>query len=444
MTSRFPPTRQPLRRAAAPAAAAIAALCFGCVADRRGEATDRPGAESAATAVVGPRWFGTLMSNPANIARNVAAGVTHATVAVHWSKAEPRRGEFSAAYFAEVHALLGRFRAAGQRVVLDLGLHYPPPWVFEQPNSRFVNQYGDAFVPAQPGAEAVNAVFSRAMRAIEARYVRRVFRELGTEFDAVRLGWCSYAEAHYPFANHGGRTNLYWAFDDAAQGRTDDLAEGMPPCPVPGWTPGTASAGHRDARAFADWYLDSLARFIAWQVDVVRRDYRGRLLLLFPAHGLRPGQLENAIRADLAGTSEGETASARLVHGGPLARGYDFERWVAAIRDPDVVLHTTNLGWRGDSAAPVDDESDDPAHWSPVHYLSVLAERHRPPLSLSGENAGGDDAGGMRLCFDRMDRYGLIGIFWAFDHRLHDESGRFPTLDDFAANIARIVQKDPP
>lgn len=221
-----------------------------------------------------------------------------------------------------------------------------------------------------------------------------------------------------------------------------ERAGGMSPCPIPGWRPGETSEGNRDARAFAEWYLDSLAQFIAWQIDVVRKDFAGPLILLFPAHGLRPGDLDAAVHADLAGTSAGETASDRLVHGGPLPRGYDFARWVAAIRDPGVILHTTNLGWQGDPDRPFDDESDDPVRWSPVRYLAHLAGTHEPPLRLSGENAGGDDVAGMRLCFDRLERHNLVALFWAFDHRLHAPAPSvYPVLSDYARNIARLKQK---
>ncbi len=33
----------------------------------------------------------------------------------------------------------------GDQVILDIGLQYPPSWVFSYANSRFVNQYGDSF-----------------------------------------------------------------------------------------------------------------------------------------------------------------------------------------------------------------------------------------------------------------------------------------------------------
>ncbi len=93
----------PRRSKAVSYLAALAALAAATLVGCTGERPAAPEAKAEAAAPVSAAedvWFGTLMSNPANIARNVEAGITHATVAVHWSRAEPEPGRFSTDYFA--------------------------------------------------------------------------------------------------------------------------------------------------------------------------------------------------------------------------------------------------------------------------------------------------------------------------------------------------------
>ncbi|MDQ0289511.1 hypothetical protein J3R75_001618 [Oligosphaera ethanolica] len=94
-----------LMRTTLSAATMVAVVCFvGCAPARWSVDTAKDGYA-----------FGTLLSNPANIERNVQAGITHATICVHWSGAEPEPGEFSEEYFEKVEATIRRFSDAGQQ-----------------------------------------------------------------------------------------------------------------------------------------------------------------------------------------------------------------------------------------------------------------------------------------------------------------------------------------
>src|SRR5690606_18425367 len=125
-------------------------------------------------------------------------------------------------------------------------------------------------------------------------------------------------------ASFAGKANCYWAFDPFAQGKKPGLPAGMTPCPVPGWKPGDASPDHASARAFIHWYLDSLKHYHDWQITTVRKHYAGPLMMLYPSWGIRPGQLDAAIAADLAGTTPAEK-------NGELQRGFDFARFIGGL-----------------------------------------------------------------------------------------------------------------
>jgi len=111
-----------------------------------------------------------------------------------------------------------KLREAGLLPVLDMGVQYPPAWVRQLPGAQFVNQFGQVYDQRSPGANGVNAVFSQAVRERQAAYAARLFRDLGDDFFAVRLGWGYYGELQYPMHKYEGKTNCYWAYDELAQG----------------------------------------------------------------------------------------------------------------------------------------------------------------------------------------------------------------------------------
>jgi hypothetical protein len=364
--------------------------------------------------------FGTLQSTTGHIAATNAAGARAVVLELGWDRFEPREGVFDTAYADEIRRKLGAFRAGGKLVVLDFGMQYPPRWIFADPTSHFVNQYGRAYEPKDPGACGVNFVFSQEMRSKLDTYVREVFKDLGTDFFAVRLGGGRYGELGYPGAEFAGGKNCYWAFDALAQRGGLGLPEGITACPVAGWKPGVASADHTSAHTFLNWYMESLQNFHDWQIAEVRRSFSGPLLMLYPSTGgLRPGQLEAAIQDDAAGHTPPEKT-------GEVGRGFDTARFVAGITDPNVVVYSTWV----DGFPFCDDTSADQARWNPAHFLAHLAGSHVPPLLCGGENTGQpDDVANMEFTFRHLREARLCVFFWAFEPDLF-LPGR-ATCDDY-------------
>ncbi len=372
--------------------------------------------------------YGTVASRPENAAALHAAGLQAVTYEVYWDRLQPARDAYDEAQLERARLDLATFREAGMEVVLSLGLQYPPAWAFEVPHSRYVNQYGEAYVGDEPGANGLNAVFNQEIRDLQATYVAWTLEALGRDAYAVRLGWCYYGELSYPIHRYGDRVNVYWGFDDPALGRAAGLPATLTPNPVPDWRPGEPSTGHASAQQFADWYLGAMTDYQNWQVVTVRAHYDGRLAVLYPSWGVRPGQLEAAVARDLSGFTPAE-------QNGEIQRGHDFARHVHSLTDRQTVVYTT---WVDAADAIVDDAGVDRAGWSPVHYLAQLAEEHRLNLEVWGENTGWGTSEQMRLSFERVQAFGLTGLFWAFEEQLLDPGGRWATLGDYQALIEAL------
>jgi hypothetical protein len=373
--------------------------------------------------------IGTLESDPAHIDATNKAGARAVVVGVTWDRFEPREGIFEAGYLDGVAEKIRLFRTGGKLVVLDLGIQYPPEWIFREKSSRFVNQYGHAFVPAAGAGDCgVNLVFSAAMRAKLSAYLQALFAGLGNDFYAVRLGGGRYGELGYPGATFGDDRNCYWGFDAVAQGSSPGLPDGVRPCPVADWKPGTTSSDHAAARSFLEWYMASMENYHDWQIQKVRRYFAGPLLMLYPSTGgLRPGQLEAAIQDDCNGATQPEKT-------GEVGRGYDTARFIAGITDPGVVVYSTWI----DGFPGCNDASADPARWNPAHFLASLAATHQPPLLFGGENTGHPDTpGNMEVTFKRLRDDHLSVMFWAFEPSLFDPSGGKASCENFGAFIER-------
>ena len=367
--------------------------------------------------------LGTLESEPANIAATNEAGLRAVVVGISWDRCEPQEGKFNSAYLKTVQDKIEAFRAGGKLIVLDFGVQYPPGWLFKYSTAHFVNQYGLPFESvAGSGDCGVNLVFSEEMREKCATYLGYLFRELGDDFFGIRLGGGRYGELGYPGNAYKSQRNCYWGFDPVAQGRQPGLPAGQKPCPVPGWLPGTASPDHDSARRFLDWYMESMRNYHDWQISEVRSLFHGPLFMLYPSTGgLRPGQLEAAVKDDCNGSTGPEKT-------GEVGRGYDMARFVAGITDPQVVVYTTWV----DGFPGCDDGSANPARWNPAHYLASLAAAHQPPLLTGGENTGHpDDMANMAKTLERLQAGKLVILFWAFEPTLFDGKASHATLQDF-------------
>jgi hypothetical protein len=348
------------------------------------------------------------------------SGLRLRTLEIAWNTYEPQENSWNRGYIQQQQALYAQMRSAGFKVVLDFGIQYPPAWAFAYPDSSYVNQYGDTFAGG-PGINGLNAVFNQTIRVHQARYIQRVFADLGADFYAVRLGGGGFNELMYPPASYKGHTNSYWAYDSIAQGQSPGLPPGMSPAPQIGWRPGTPSAEHATAAAFVDWYLNSLRNYHDWQIATVRQSYGGQLMMLYPSWGIRPGQLQAAITGDLSGQTSPEL-------NGEIERGLDVARFVGGITDPKVVLYTTWL-----DASDQGDTSADPAQWSPAHYLVSLAAQHPIALSVWGENAGHNSYTDLQRCIKQVRTYGLQGMLWAFEPDLYTNT--YATLEQLSSLI---------
>ena len=423
MITRTRSRREALRLLAATGVVAGAAAGLGA-----GKAGARPVAAASphASPSAEPRIYGVLEPDKPpvdtlDLAGEYQDGLRVREVGVGWSSYETAQNTFNNTYLAGVKQRINAYRAAGYGIQLDLGMQYPPAWVFRLPGSHFVNQFGDAYSSSAPGGAGVNAVFSQSMRQAQEQYVSHLFGQLGNDFAGIRLGWGRSGEIGYPHPTFGTSKNSYWAFDDIAQGKVPGRPPGVAACPVPGWIPGTPDSS--DARLFIDWYLDSLRAYQQWQISTVRTHFAGPLVLLYGSRGVRPGQLSAAIDAHLDGTTAAETDS-------DLQRGMDYARLIGSISDKNVAPCTT---WIDCVFENPDDTSSNPALWSPVHYFAALAE----PLGLQtwSENTGHASYDGMLLSFQRMQAYNVHALMWAFHSELYNTA--YATMAQYAQLIAQ-------
>jgi hypothetical protein len=342
-----------------------------------------------------------------------AAGLTTKVFELSWSAYEPVEGAYSATYVDAKRREAASLRAAGFTLILSFGVQYAPSWLMAKPDARYVDQHGTAYDDTSPGSGRANYVWNDALRALQARYVAQVFADLGTDWAAVRIGGGRYGELGYPAATYGTDTNTYWAFD-ANAARTN---------PVPGWRPGMASP-NGEAAAFSRWYLDRLAGYAAWQARTVRASYGGRIMLLLPSFGIRPGQLDAAVAANLAGTTSPE-------RNGEVQRGYDYGRQlaaVAAVVPADRLVPTTT--WL--DCAYGSDTSTRATDWRPVHYIASLAQGYG--MGVYGENTGQGSAADLSFTVSQARSFGLIGLAWYKESEVY--GGSYATIDDLARAIA--------
>lgn len=349
-------------------------------------------------------WFGVLQPTGDDLPREASAGISVATLELAWDRYQPAPGTSDPAYVSAQRQELARMLRAGFRVVLDAGLQYAPAWVFRDPDSFYVDQYGDRFDSAGAGQHVANGVFDPAVREAEAGYIATIARDFGDPFFAIRVGGGWNGELHYPPGDYAGRGNLYWAYDASAQAAS----------PAPGWRPGQASTAL--AAAFWAWYAGSLRSYQAWQVATYRRHFSAWLEVLYPGWGLRPGQEDAAVRGLLADTTAAEV-------NGETQQGNDFAGAIAALDDRHAIVYTV---WLDAPAAGTTTALE-----SPADYLHGLAVRRGLPTA--GENSvSGRSASSMRLSVRRTRALTMAGMMWMNEQDLVDRPG---ALSDYGSLI---------
>jgi hypothetical protein len=355
----------------------------------------------------GPKWFGVLESSGRYGSDLKRAGVSLATLELAWDSYQPQPGAFDAAYAAQQRQKAESLRSAGVGVVLDVGLQYAPNWLFARdPNSYFVNQYGDRYAAGRLGTRIGNGVFDPLVRQAQGEYIQRVASDLGDNFVAIRIGGGWYGELHYPPAYYNGHSNSYWAYD----------ANALANSPVKGWSPGQPSASL--AQAFWTYYTTRLADYLKWQVATYRNHFSSSLEVLYPGWGVRPGEAAAAIGGLLSGGTPSEA-------NGEMQQGNDFAGTLASVTDPGVIAYSTWL------EAP--DKGVTPNGVSPIRYLQQLAVPRG--LAIAGENSdGGRTENSMRLCVQRVRTIpGMAGMMWLAEPDLVQSGQR--TLGTYAQLI---------
>lgn len=169
----------------------------------------------------------------------------------------------------------------------------------------------------------------------------------------------------------------------------------------------TLTSGSAD-QDFVEWYLDSLTRYMVWQVERVRTlGYTGSIHVLHPSFGLR---------SNMAFGSDGYRIQA--------AEGVDYARQVAAYPDAEVWPQST---WgNGEDPVPGSAIDSDQAAW---RKLLSVAQAHGRLALLACENTGGSSTSGWddNSDVDRMFSadgamgLGYVGLTWLNWPRLNGE-----------------------
>ena len=337
-------------------------------------------------------FFGVLEASGSHATDEAAAGISVAELALNWSAYQPAPGQVSGSYVTSMRNRLQQLRSAGLNVVLDVGMQYPPAWIFSvDANTRFVNQYGDVW-HSSLSQDVPNSVFDQNVRNYQAAYIAQVAADFGDVFYAVRAGGLLQDELRYPDASYNGHSNCYWAFDAGAQSQS----------PVPGWVPGQPDS--TNAGQFLNWYLQSITDYSNWLVSTYRSHFPSPWLqVLYPSWGLRPGDTDAAVARDL----DGSTPPAGW---GTLAEGLDWTRQINSLPDSHVQVYGTWME-RGDDGSTANT-------LAPTHYLATLgAARGLPAV---GENAStGDDVTMMTTVVQRTRDWGLAGLMWLDEPSLY-------------------------
>ena len=373
--------------------------------------------------------YGTLDTQASTAGIESQAGVTMAMLELNWASFEPRPGEVSASYLATMRSCLRAYQAAGQRVTLGLGLHYPPSWVFSLPGSSYVDQNGDVSTEA-------DFVFSQAVRSAAASYLSLVAAALPlADFWAIRLTSGGDGEMLYP---PGG---TYWAFGAPALTGTG-LAAGMTPNPFPNWRPGQPGLRPAQIDRWVNWYVGGLANVTTWQMKTLSRlGFTGYYQTVTPGSGTRPGELAQDEQQNLSDTETTPVGAVWDRYYGMLGAAANVMAYVSSVADRS---GDDDCGQATDTLMPL--TSDEMDSWSATRWITRIARSRG--LAIGGENPGyglpdslnghytNPSAAGMMASALRQARSCKFTVFyWAHDVHLWD--GTIP----FAQYAAMIADK---
>jgi hypothetical protein len=346
-----------------------------------------PGATDAAMSTASTPWIGLIAPTSQQTTSLAHTSVTRMTLSAAWDRLEPSPGVFNPAATNALRTELSTLQHAGYQVILDLGLQYPPAWVFALPGStRFVNQFGDSWHGVL-STDVPNSVFNQYVRAAEASYIHHLGSILGSSnISSIRVGGLLSGELRYPPSSYMGHKNLIWDYDSAAKTRA----------PFPSWRPGAGTAAQ--ASASLQYYFNSLTNYEIWLMSRVDSAFPAvNQEMMFPSWGLRPGMTQAAISAGMHGTTNAEV-------NGMISAGLDWPSQVRAmaLSGLSVTIYCTWLDApsQGTSLAQI----------PPIAYLSTLATKYGLPLA--GENTGGGGSSALSVSFARFTAYHLVGLMY--------------------------------
>jgi hypothetical protein len=360
-------------------------------------------------AVTGPPvLFGVLQPEADRADAVSAAGVGAVVVEAEWRKAQPSNGALDPAYVDGLRTKIRQEEQHGLQVVLSPGLQYTPAWVFDLDGStRFVNQFGTVW-HGPDGADVADAVWDRRVRQAQSTYLSLLAAGLdGVPLAGIRAGGLVYGELRYPDAT---TANSYWAFSGAAHASS----------PVPDWRPG--QAGRSQTQAFVSWYLASLVDYERFIVGSEQAAFPGLAVdVLFPAWGIRPGEIDEAVAGGLEETSAAE-------RNGSLQEGLDWQSQVKAL-PAGTTVYLTDVDTPGRGA--------DPSLVAPVDYLAGLAKQRGLPIA--GENSGGNAPADLTRCVSLARRLHLTQLFWFNEADFFGGRPDRPSLADAKVAAASLL-----
>lgn len=376
---------------------------------------------------------GVLLAQPAHLESDRAAGVRVAMLAVIWDRWGPTPGVVDAAYRQAIVQRVQRYRSAGYRVSIDIGLQYPPEWVLRLPHGQLQDQRGFR-------SDSPNYQFNGFVRNAAESYIASVVKGLGPVW-AYRVGLSKGGETLYPEAPRG----QWWAFDAIAQGQAAGRPADATSSPMPGWIPGTASWRGRSVtvtqtREWYDWYLNASVKAHEWQVRSYRQaGFKGWLELVVPGTGADHKHYERRLAArlddrtaDLFHTmNTGAVWFAFLQRFKPRAR---IAVDISSVYDHSGVPlgNHCRVGDAGlDYTRSVQTEE-----WSSTRWLAYLSRRFKY-LRILGESTGNNRPGTASPAFRLARSCGLTTMQWAWDDQLYD--GVHVSIRELAKATAEVT-----
>ncbi|PZS31994.1 MAG: hypothetical protein DLM58_10750 [Pseudonocardiales bacterium] len=331
--------------------------------------------------------MGLLSPTLSQVSVLATSSVERVALGVGWVNVEPYPNVFDTNVLAQLRNAISFVQSKGMQVSLDLGLHYPPSWVFSlSGQTRFINQYGDVWHGAA-SEDVPNAVFNPAVRAAEVDYIAHVADAINPSTVAsVRVGGLLSGELRYPINNYNGHTMSLWMYDPAAQAKA----------PYAGWRPGSGTT--TVARASLAYYFGSLTAYETWLMKTVNANFPDvDQQIMFPSWGLRPGVVDSAVAAGLHNTTGAEI-------NGAISEGLEWVSQVKAITTAGV-NGTVYCTW-----VDAPSQGSTVQQVPPVQYLASLAAAYGLPVA--GENTGGGGKAALNLTMQRATANHLTGVMY--------------------------------